>query len=249
MNKKDISKEFLIKRFEDLKSELGRTPNRDEMGYRVHIKKYWNGYNDFLRSQETIPNFKRTKEDYINEIKRIYKEIGKVPSQEYLKDNKILRPEAISFQFGSYNKLLEVAGLDTRDVTRNDKTKEELLDEYIQMCNEYGRWVKGKELLSVAIYENRFGSLIKLRELAVKSGKLKIKDKRINKPYEKYTDDEIEDYIIGALRTFGKDIKVSEFKRYLKSVKGCTITTIEKRTKTTSVKELAEKYGKYIDNI
>ncbi|WP_353096271.1 hypothetical protein [Tissierella praeacuta] len=242
-----ITKEELIERFNKLHKELGRIPNRDEMGHREPIKRLYGNYNNFVREMGYLPNLFRTKEDYINFIQDLSKELGKTPSIFDL-EGKGVYALSIYNMFGSYNNLLEEAGFETRGKIYTNKTDEELLLDYINISNKLGRWVKTRELESIDIYENRFGSIIEVRKLVANDDRLKIKDKAIIKPlYKKYTDDDIDKYIKDAMMIYGNEITKSQFAEYLKSIKGPSINTVTKRRKHTSFREMIKEYIIEID--
>ena len=183
-----ITRVELIRRFNRLYRELGRAPNRDEMRYRAPIKRLYGGYNNFLREMGHLPNYLRNKKDYIEYIKKLHEELERVPSLNDLENRGVYRLSIYNL-FGSYNNLLDEAGLSIREKICTDKTEKELLSDYIRTCNELGRWATTRELESVDIYENRFGSVIEVRKLVVDDERLNIKDKTIQKPYyKKYTD-------------------------------------------------------------
>lgn len=238
---KKVTKAELVERFNQLYNELGRVPNREEMGYTEPIKRLYGGYNNFVRAMGHLPNFLRTKQDYINYIKRLHKKLKRVPSLNDLEDSGVYRL-SIYKMFGSYNKLLELAGFETREMTYTDKTEEELLSDYIELCNKLGRWATTRELESVDIYENRFGSIIEVRKLVVNDERLKIDDKTIVEPRQKYTDEEIRQFVKDAINRYGLKITKKEFADYLKEVKGPSINTIMKRHKVTSFRKMIEMY-------
>ena len=236
-----ITKGELIKKFNKLYRELGRVPNRDEMGNREPVKRLCGGYNNFLREMGHMPNYLRTKEDYVKYIKKLREEINRIPSQNDLQ-NRGIYLKSIYDIFGSYNDLLIAAGLNAREKIYTDKTKEELLSNYIKLSNELGRWATTRELESIDIYENRFGNIIEVRKLVVDDERLKIDDKTIEESYRKYTDEEIKDYVKEAIKIYGYSIKKAEFMEYLKEVKGPSINTITKRHKSTSFREMIDMY-------
>lgn len=127
-------------------------------------------------------------------------------------------------------------------MTYTDKTEEELLSDYIELCNKLGRWATTRELESVDIYENRFGSIIEVRKLVVNDEILKIDDKTIVEPRQKYTDEEIRQFVKDAINRYGLKITKKEFADYLKEVKGPSINTIMKRHKVTSFRKMIEMY-------
>lgn len=239
---KKISGKELINKFNKLYIELERIPTRDEMGHREPIKRLYGGYNEFVRALGYLPNFLRTKEDYIKFIQDLSKEINKVPSLIDVEEKGVYSL-SIYKMFGSYNNLIEVAGFKSRNKVYTDKTEQELLISYIEKSNKLGRWATGRELESIDIYENRFGSILEVRKLVANDDKLKIKDKSIiESPYTKYSDEEIEEYIGKAIKKYGKDIKKTEMVEYLKSVNGPSINTITKRKKHTSFREMIKEY-------
>ena len=157
-----ITRVELIRRFNRLYRELGRAPNRDEMRYRAPIKRLYGGYNNFLREMGHLPNYLRNKKDYIEYIKKLHEELERVPSLNDLENRGVYRLSIYNL-FGSYNNLLDEAGLSIREKICTDKTEKELLSDYISICNKLGRWATTRELESIDIYENRFGSIIEVR--------------------------------------------------------------------------------------
>lgn len=236
-----ISKEKIIARFNELYKELERVPNRDELGYRQPINRIYGGYNNFLRELGHLPNFARTENDYIDYVRKLYKELNKVPSLNDLEDKGVYRA-SIYMMFGSYNNLLRKAGLDTTEIVYTDKTKKELLDDYIEVSNNLGKWATVRELESINIYENRFGSIVKVRKLVVNDEKLKIGDKTIEERFQKYSDEDIEEYVEKAIQKHGKGITKIEMVKFLENIKGPSINTITKRRKATSFRDMIEEH-------
>lgn len=239
---KKIAESKLIEKFNKLYNELNRVPTREEMGHREPIKRLFGGYNNFVRNMDYLPNFLRTKDDYIKYIKKLYGELGRVPSQNDLIKNGVYAL-SIYKMFGSYNNLLKLSGFDTREKVYTDKSNEELLSDYIEQCNKLGRWVTTRELESIDIYENRFRSIIEVRKLVVDDNRLNISDRAIKEAtFKKYTDEEIKQYTIDALILFSYDITKKEFINYLKEVSGPSVNTIMKRYKVTSFRKMIDMY-------
>jgi hypothetical protein len=235
---KKYSKKELIDIFNTKYKELGRIPNRDEIGYRQPIKRLYGGYNNFLRELGHLPNYLRTKEDYIKYVQKLNKELKKIPSLNDLEDRGVYRLSIYKL-FGNYNNLLDLAGFENRRKTYTNKENEELLSDYIELCNKLERWATTRELKSIDIYENRFGSIIEVRKLVVNDERLKIKDKVIEKPFNrKYSDEQIKEYIDKAMKKYGKEVTKTEMVEFLKNIKGPSINTIMKRYKTTSFKKM-----------
>lgn len=236
-----ITKEELIERFNKLHNELQRVPTQTEMGHREPIKRLYGGYNEFLRDLDHLPNFLRTKDDYIKYIRNLHKELIHVPSLSDLEHRGIYRLSIYEI-FGSYNNLLIAAGFEAREKIYTDKTREELLADYIELCNKIGRWATTRELESIDIYENRFGSIIEVRKLVLNDPKLLIENKTIKEQHQKYTDRDIENFLKKSIKIYGETIRTADLIAHLKEIEGPSINTIMKRHKVTSFRKLIEIY-------
>ena len=241
---KKITENELVDRFNKLYEKLRRIPNRDEMGHREPIKRLYGNYNNFIRKLGHLPNQLRTKKDYIKYIQGLFKKLKAVPSINDLENEGVYRL-SIYQMFGSYNNLLKESGLKTIEMAHTDKTEDELLLDYINISNGLGRWATTgevkKELGSIDIYENRFGSIIDVRKLVVNDSRLKITDKQIKKPNNrKYTDENIDELIKRAIAKYDNNIKKKELVGFLKQEGGPSINTVMKRKKYTSFRSMIE---------
>jgi hypothetical protein len=130
-----FSNEQLIEAFLKLKNELGKVPTVEEMDkkglYSSSVyRRRWGGWNNFLKSLSEKPNVRRgiTKEELVEEFKRIYELIGQVPTIEIMKKEGKYALSLYGRRFGSWNKFLQIQNL--QPVKKNIISKEEFISEF-----------------------------------------------------------------------------------------------------------------------
>ena len=189
------------------------------------VRRSWGNYNAFLKDIGEKTLNERTKEKYINQVKKFVDENGRKPPSAEFSKNML----TIVRIFGYWNNLLLEAGIkEIRIVNRSNMTDDELLEYYINLCNKENRLITSKELdknpvyLNSHIFGSKFGSFGEFLKVAINDERLKIKDKKCKIRTEKYTQEELENHI----------------KQYLKVNKLASINTYKNRFRTGSFKEL-----------
>lgn len=204
----------------------------------AYIKKRLNkSWNEILEKLNYELNHDiKTKEEYIEILKKAYMEIGKVPSIPDLEKLGI-ENSVFFYHFGSYNNALLEAGLTPNfKMTTVDNTDEELLEMYKDLCKRLGRAATSTDIESnlpykKEVFEIRFGGMNELKRLVG----YKIKD-----THKKYTKEIIIDILKDTYRNNGK-LTLKEIGLMSKrNDEFPSLTTILRYFKTTKISEVWE---------
>ena len=107
------------------------------------VRRNWGNYNAFLKDIGEKTLNERTKEKYINQVKKFVDDNGRKPLSAEFSKNML----TIVRIFGYWNNLLLEAGIkEIRIVNRSNMTDDELLEYYINLCNKENRLITSKEL-------------------------------------------------------------------------------------------------------
>ena len=204
------------------------------------VRRNWGNYNAFLKDIGEKTLNERTKEKYINQVKKFVDENGRKPlSAEFCKN--MLTIVRI---FGSWNNLLLEAGIkEIRTVNRLNMTAGELLEYYINLCNREKKLITSKELdknpeyLNSHIFGSKFGSFGEFLKVVINDERLKVKNKKCKIRPENYTQKKLANHIKQYLES-ETIITIQTFKQYLKVNKLASINTYKNRFRTGSFKEL-----------
>ena len=172
-----------------LAEELGRTPTAKEFDNDQRtasftaVQKRFGSWNKFLEEAGLNTNFSYARvsdEELIQQAQMLARELGRTPTmREFEKDQRTASPAAIQKRFGSWNKFLEEAGLNT-NFSYARVSDEELIQQAQMLARELGRtptmreFEKDQRTASPAAIQKRFGSWNKFLEEAG----LKINKKR-----------------------------------------------------------------------
>ncbi len=236
----EYSIEEIVKYFYKTKRKLGRVPKVKEFKLISPVRRNWGNYNAFLKDVGEKTLNERTKEKYINQVKKFVDVNGRKPSSAEFCKNML----TIVRIFGSWNNLLLETGIkEIRIVNRSKMTGDELLRYYINLCNKEKKLITSKELdknpeyLNSHIFGSKFGSFGEFLKVAVNDERLKIKDKKCKVRPEKYTQEELANHIKQYLES-ETIITIQTFKQYLKVNKLASINTYKNRFRTGFFKEL-----------
>lgn len=179
-NFEDLSNDELL---EIVKSELEKIRTTTHDNYNKYksknapsfsyIKKRtglnWNEMLEKINKKLNLEN--KTKEELIQQLTDVGKELGRTPSINDLLD-KDINAYIYHYKFGSYNNALRLAGLEVNvNKTKVTHSNEELLEMYIELSKKLGRAATSKDIdehleYSSDVFTVRFESINKLRELA-----------------------------------------------------------------------------------
>ena len=236
----EYSREEIVKYFYETKRKLGRVPKVKEFKLISPVRRNWGNYNAFLKDIGEKTLNERTKEKYINQVKKFVDDNGRKPLSAEFSKNML----TIVRIFGYWNNLLLEAGIkEIRIVNRSNMTDDELLEYYINLCNKENRLITSKELdknpvyLNSHIFGSKFGSFGEFLKVTINDERLKIKDKKCKIRTEKYTQEELAYHIKQYLES-ETIITIRTFKQYLKVNKLASINTYKNRFRTRSFKEL-----------
>ncbi|MBO3794335.1 homing endonuclease associated repeat-containing protein [Bacillus subtilis] len=157
----------LIKILQQKAIELGRTPKAVEVNRLNSIVKYFGSFTKGLIAAGLIPNKRGkertyTREDLVDILRRKAEELERTP-----KFKEVSQRTVIVKHFGSYNKGLKAAGLNpNRKRSKNEYTKEELIEILQKRAKELGRTPKVKEVTQIGSIMKHFGGFNKGLEAA-----------------------------------------------------------------------------------
>lgn len=248
----DLTNEELLK---IVKMELDRVGSTTYASYNKHksknapsfsyIKKRTGlKWNEMLNELEIELNLEsKSREELLQQLKDIEKELGKTPSINDL-FSKGINAYIYHDKFGSYNNALKLAGLEINiNKTKVTHSNEELLEMYIGLSKELGRAATSKDInnhleYSANVFAMRFGSINKLRELA---GYETINYTR------KYSKKEITDKLVELHKKEDRRLTNIELNKLSKDNKDFpSISTICRHFKTTKMSEVWSKIEDYI---
>lgn len=177
-NKYKYTDEQLLSYLRQFYEEYGRIPIQNDL---TNNSKYPNHAN-YYRRFGSLPKAIRlaglyanrhtscTDEELLNYLKQFYEENGRTPEQnEFSKDNKYPHYNTYFNRFGSWNKAIEIAGLDIN--YHASYTDEELLNYLKQFYNETGKaptetdFKNNKKYPSYGAYKKHFGGWQKALQL------------------------------------------------------------------------------------
>ena len=153
----------VIKEFELIKHRLGYVPTLSELDktLRYKINKQYHNYSSFLSSiGERLKNSRPTEDQLKDEYLRIRKLLGRTPRATDIKNNSTIPYN--SFHQYPLTKLQKECG-DTPLCDRS-VTKEELIEEYLNLKQQLGHFPTGTEIdkfgkYKTHQYRSKFGSL------------------------------------------------------------------------------------------
>lgn len=174
-----------------------------------------------------------TKSDTIAKFKMIYEKLGTTPSITQLRSADTQLVYSIMLHFNRYNNFLDYLNIEyVLDYEHVEKTDEELINDYLDLCNHLGKLATLREVsscewtVSSEKYLERFGSIHRVREMAgLDVGKL-------GKPF--YSREMLDRKITSVIKEYGRDISVKEFLFRL----GCAKATLARYYGTTSIREV-----------
>lgn len=155
-----VSREDLLNNIKELIKLLGKVPTQEELSlgkysknaYRREFGKYSLALKEL--NLKTKVKFNLSKEEILEDLKRVYREIGKIPSyKEFNKLTNTVSATSASSKFGSWNDFLYEAGLESTwvsSVSKEDVIK--ALNLWFEKnnrdisCLEYWAIRKAKEL-------------------------------------------------------------------------------------------------------
>ena len=170
-----ISDKDLLDELARLTKELGRTPRREDVDAygKFSANSYKRAFGIFSNALMEVgekPNQLRnqTKENVVSEIRRVYKELGRIPTAKEFTKFASMTFQTLRNICGdrSWHSLLKEAGISDEEMVglaKHGVSNEELKEEIIRFKNFLGRYPTYKEMkqegkYSCNTYENRFGS-------------------------------------------------------------------------------------------
>lgn len=127
------------------------------------IMKYFGSTYNALCAAKIEINKRIPDEDFISEYKRVYVELGRIPTAKDLDNHSKYAKSTYLRRFESLDKLANLAGLEID--TKIKETNEELLTELKRVCDELGRAPMVSEMENMSkyshnIYARAFGSFL-----------------------------------------------------------------------------------------
>ncbi|MCY9186657.1 homing endonuclease associated repeat-containing protein [Bacillus halotolerans] len=196
----------LIKILQQKAIELGRVPKAAEVNRLNSIVKYFGSFTKGLIAAGLIPNKRGkektyTREDLVDILRRKAEELERTP-----KFKEVSQRTVIVKHFGSFNKGLKAAGLKpNRKRSKNEYTKEELIEILQKRAKELGRTPKVKEVTQIGSIVKHFGGFNKGLEAAG----LKILQSK-----KQYTKEELIAILQQKAKGLGRTPKAKEIKQY-----------------------------------
>lgn len=181
-----LSNTEMIIRVLSLAEELGRTPTAIE--FRQHpgmaplttVLDRFGTWNKFLKAAGLETNYNTsdgtvTNEELISQVRMLAEELGRPPSErQFYTDPRIKKSRAVEYRYGTWNKFLEAAGLETNTShgKKQEFSDEELISQIQTMAKELGRtptipeYSKSPKTACSFTAIRRFGSWSKFLKLA-----------------------------------------------------------------------------------
>ena len=133
-----------------------------ESTFRAHFKTWHSLLKDLGITPEY--NFKVSKEEIIEDVKKVFAETNNTTKENYLKYGKYSRSPIVRV-FGSWNNLLKELNIKLN--IKNDYTKDQILKDYISLSQEKRKPLSAKEFrkyYSESIINTVFGSFSNMRK-------------------------------------------------------------------------------------
>lgn len=166
VNQKNYSRLEIIQLIQDYAKENKRTPRRCDLSINHHAcRRIFGSWIEAIRAAGLTPNVKKTDQELLQELKRVFKELGKVPTVTECQKIK-LYVSTYQKRFGSWNKALELAGLPVKNSRRCGMTKERYVELLKDYATKLGRVPGSNEIREAGAIINRFGSWNKALEAA-----------------------------------------------------------------------------------
>lgn len=140
----NVSQEELVDNFYDVVEDIGRTPTQEELidlgdhSLGAYIR-HFGSYNSFLESEGLEKNNERniSREDLIEDLKRIYRETGEVPTKEAIEIHSEYSIQPYYRVFGSIRESAQAAGFDPAYYRGLSDSK--LLEMMVNLADELGQ--------------------------------------------------------------------------------------------------------------
>lgn len=130
---KKISREELKQNLLELYNKLNRVPKREDLTLSKYgISGYNREFGNFANALIEVglkPNQRRglSNEEIIEDVKRIYKKLGKTPTvEEFIENSKTVSYITINNRFGSWNNFLTIASIPVENI--HEYSKQEIID-------------------------------------------------------------------------------------------------------------------------
>lgn len=238
----NYTEEQLIKLIQDKAVELDRVPRKDDFTNVSTIINHFGTFSNAIRKCGMIAGI-RTEEELLHQLKSLSENLGRTPSISDAEENG-LSPSIFPIRFGSWNNALKKAGIDINFKRTNvTETDEELIEEYILLCNDLNRLATTRDLNrhkhNKNVFEDRFGNITNLKELVINDTRLKISDKSYIEGIVKYSKEQLEDILVQIYINNGyKSLSAKKLKKELQENKLPSLNTFYKRFGTTKISEL-----------
>lgn len=166
INKQKYTRSEIIQLLQDYARKNNRTPQQKHIPIcHTVYKRIFGSWNNALREAGLVPYSNKNDQELLEELKRVSKELGKVPTVTECHQIK-LNVSRYQKRFGSWNKALELAGLPVKNSRRRGITTEQYVDLLKEYTTKLGRVPSSKEIQEGRAIINRFGSWNKALEAA-----------------------------------------------------------------------------------
>ncbi|MFB7351122.1 homing endonuclease associated repeat-containing protein [Bacillus thuringiensis] len=166
VNQKSYTRSEIIQLFQEYAKENKRTPRQCDLSINDNVyRRIFGSWSEAVRAAGLTPNTKKTDQELLQELKRVSKELGKVPTVTECHKIKFY-VSTYQIRFGSWNKALELAGLAVKNPRRCRMTTEQYLDLLKNYATKLGRVPLSREIQEARTIIERFGSWNKALEAA-----------------------------------------------------------------------------------
>ncbi|PFA83260.1 homing endonuclease associated repeat-containing protein, partial [Bacillus cereus] len=166
VNQKSYTRSEIIQLFQAYAKENKRTPRQCDLSINDNVyRRIFGSWSEAVRAAGLTPNTKKTDQELLQELKRVSKELGKVPTVTECHKIKFY-VSTYQIRFGSWNKALELAGLAVKNPRRCRMTTEQYLDLLKNYATKLGRVPRSREIQEARTIIEQFGSWNKALEAA-----------------------------------------------------------------------------------
>jgi hypothetical protein len=177
-----MTEEELLNKLRDLADRLGKSPTARDCeadGMMPSIARYKSTFGSWNKAKEAAglvilkKRVIRTDTQLINELAKLAKDLNRTPTTRELEPNNLANLGVYTKRFGSWDKALELAGLNKDNYSKfRGASDEELLDALVDLQNSIGREPTAQDCTSTpgvpdpTTYRARFGSFLEAKKLA-----------------------------------------------------------------------------------
>lgn len=162
---------------EDIRKVIAETGSTKFKDYKCNgkysectVTRVTGNWTKFLESEGYVNNHPRSipKDELVADIQKVFAETGSTKQENYLRNGKFSKA-AIKRLFGSWNKMLRALGYQVNMVKPGQYTKEDILENYLNLKTDFGRPLSAAEFrkygnYSQAVVDKVFGSFTNMKK-------------------------------------------------------------------------------------